>query len=98
RVQPSVAPMQNSGVTSPPLKLLPSVSAVKRIFQKNAHEATPPSVKLSTKSGPADDAREQSVQSGSQLGEGDAGHREGERGDYHLADQRRAERYGCNLI
>src|SRR5947209_7216835 len=43
-VQPSAAPMKKIGVTSPPLKLEPSVTAVKTSFQKNAQVGTPSGV------------------------------------------------------
>ena len=34
--QPKVAPTKNEGTTSPPLKPAESVTAVKRIFKRNA--------------------------------------------------------------
>ncbi len=44
-VWPSVAPMKNRGVTSPPLKPLPSVTAVKSSFHHQLHGVAPPGEK-----------------------------------------------------
>src|ERR1700712_3538044 len=38
---PSVAPMKNNGVTSPPLNPLPSVTAVKSSFHHQLHGVAP---------------------------------------------------------
>ena len=46
RVQPRAAPMKNKGVTSPPLKPEPSVTAVNSNFQRNAQVVTPSGLKL----------------------------------------------------
>ena len=42
-VQPNVAPMKNVGTISPPLKPASSVSAVNRIFSRNANGLAVPS-------------------------------------------------------